>query len=161
LFTIDIRYSSITAEYPCLKSRTGTEGWEALKASLKFKMGNVRGKLRQADCLEALVNAGKRSKFKPHLAAPHKGIKKARRGEANYLPDTVAGTDSSSTDELHKLQECMMATTKDLTTINKLMVSTYAVRRRLITEQPTLVKEILTVWPALFLPNQVFNSISL
>jgi hypothetical protein len=83
-------------------------------------MGNVRGKLPQAGCLEALVNAGKRSKYKPRLAAPHKGIMKARHGEVNYLPDTAAGTDIYSAEELqNKLQECMMATTKDSTTTKK------------------------------------------
>jgi hypothetical protein len=123
LITTEAVATAVTAEYPRLKNRTGTEGWEALKASFKFKMGNARDKLRQAGCLEALVNAGERSQLKSHLAAPHKGVKKARRREANNLPDIAAGTDNPSTDELQtELQECMMATTNDLTTINKLIV---------------------------------------
>ena len=143
-------------EFPCLKSRTVVYGLEAWKASLKFKMGNVRGKLRQASCLEALANAGKKSKFKPQLSSPHQNIKKTRRGEANYLPKSVAGMEDSSIEDIQvKLQDCMAAAAKDTTLINKLMVSTFAKRRQSITERPVMMHEMMKLWPALFLFNQV------
>ena len=39
--------------------------------------------------------------------------------------------------------------------INKLMVSTFAKRRQSITERPVLMNEMMKLWPALFLSNQV------
>jgi hypothetical protein len=67
---------AIVSTYPCLRSKAGIEGWEVWKASLKFKMGNVHGNMRQVGCMEALVNAGRRSKYKPLLPGPKKGLKK-------------------------------------------------------------------------------------
>ena len=63
--------------------------------------------------------------------------------------------DSSIEDMQVKLQDCMAATAKDMTMINKLMVSTFAKRRQSITERPVLMNEIMKLWPALFLTNQV------
>lgn len=60
---------------------------------MKFKMGNYRTKMRQLGRVDVTVNSGKRGRYTTNGNPPNKKIKKARKGEINFLPEYPEGMD--------------------------------------------------------------------
>ncbi|XP_063077044.1 uncharacterized protein LOC134467049 [Engraulis encrasicolus] len=147
----------ITA-HPCLKELGSKTGWYGWKVSLAFKMGNYRQKLAKSGCAEVSINAGKRSKNNPDSDHPHANIKRARRSEVNFLPNFPTGENQASLDLMRlEIIEETDKSEKNLQFIEKLMQTTFALRRQDIIKSQLPVKDLLRSWPALQLESQVLS----
>ncbi|XP_076145718.1 uncharacterized protein LOC143127899 [Alosa pseudoharengus] len=146
---------ALVNKHPCLRD-PASPGWYAWLYSLKFKMGNYRYKLKQAGCLEVTVNAGKRSKNNPERQPPHSKIKKPRRAEVNFLPNYPRGEDGSTLEQLRQeiVEECKMQD-KNMMQIQRLMQTTFALRRKEIISDVLPLADVLVRWPALMLESQI------
>ncbi|XP_072527461.1 uncharacterized protein [Salminus brasiliensis] len=121
-------------------------------------MGNYRTKLSRSGCDEVAVNSGKRSRNNPESESPHCNIKRPRRAEVNYLPNFPRGEDASSLERLRvQVVEEVSKMDKNLQMIERLMQTTYALRRKqIIADNPSQsVKDLLENWPALRIESQV------
>ncbi|XP_056099457.1 uncharacterized protein LOC130105545 [Rhinichthys klamathensis goyatoka] len=121
-------------------------------------MGNYRTKLSRSGCEEVAVNSGKRSQNNPESESPHSNIKRARRAEVNYLPNFPKGESAESLEQQRlQIVEEVSKTERSLGLIEKLMQSTFALRRKqIVVDNPSQpVKEFLEKWPALRLESQI------
>lgn len=82
---------AVMRKYPCLIEKGSSSGYDEMLNSIKFKMGNLRAKMRKLDCTELKVNSRKRS-----LPGSSSKPKKPKRAEINYLPDIPNGEDATS-----------------------------------------------------------------
>lgn len=64
--------------------------------SIKFKLGNYRSKLRSAGCHEVNINRKRGGGDGEDKKIP---LKKAKRGEVNYLPDHPRGQSDDTLEE--------------------------------------------------------------
>ncbi|XP_070403996.1 uncharacterized protein [Nothobranchius furzeri] len=143
---------ALVTTHPCL-NEPGSYGW---KTSLKFKMGSYRTKLARAGCAEVSVNAGRRSINNPEGEYPHSNIKRARKAEVNYLPNFPRGEDKASLEELRvQIKNEVEKTEPNKVMIEKLMQTTFALRRHEIVQENPMVKDFLEKWPALRFHSQV------
>lgn len=152
---------ALVRAHPCLKELGSTSGWYGWKVSLKFKMGNYRTMLARSGCVEVSVNTGKRSRNNPDKDSPNSNIKKARRAEVNYLPDFPHGENQASLEEMRRqiIQE-VAKSEKNKPLIERLMQTSFALRRQEIVRENPMVKDILERWPALQMEAQVNLSVS-
>uniref|UniRef100_A0A3B5BAW7 PB1 domain-containing protein n=1 Tax=Stegastes partitus TaxID=144197 RepID=A0A3B5BAW7_9TELE len=146
----------ITA-HPCLRELGSDSGWYGWKVGLKFKMGNYRAKLARSGCAEVSVNTGRRSKNNPESEHPHFNIKRARHSEVNFLPNFPRGENRATLEQMRVqiIQEAEK-TERDQLLIEKLMQTTFALRRQDIVKGDLPVRDFLQNWPALRLEAQVF-----
>ena len=147
---------ALVTEYPCLREAGSRNGWYGWKTSLKFKMGNFRTKLARSGCAELSINTGKRSQTNSENEHPHSNIKRARRAEVNYLPNFPRGEDKASLEQ--RRQEIVLEmekTAKNQILIEKLMQTTFALRRQDIVQGSPEVSSFLERWPALKMESQV------
>ena len=141
---------ALVKAHPCLKEPGSASGWYGWKISLKFKMGNYRTRLARSGCKEVSVNTGKRSTNNPEKAHPHSNIKKARRAEVNFLPNFRRGQNEDSLEEMRiQMKAEVDRADRNLQSIEKLMQTTFALRRQEIVQGDPLVKDFLERWPAL------------
>ena len=97
---------AIVEKFPCLREPGSQNGFDGWTNSIVFKMGNYRTEIRKAGGEEMKVNGGRKSRYNaPNGPGTNVGIKKPRRGEANYLPNPSAGSDASLI--AVELQGCM------------------------------------------------------
>lgn len=147
---------ALISKHPCLTEPGSQPGWYGWKNSLKFKMGNYRTKLRKAGCEDVAINGGKRSKANPEGESPSRNIKRAKRGEANYLPNLPEGHDETSLEDARKvLTEEMKKKHPNSIVISQKMDQTFPLRRREIVTKKPAVKNMVERWPALFTERQV------
>lgn len=73
---------ALVKQHPCLREQGSFNGCYGWKISLKYKMANVRTKLRGLGCAEVLVNSLKNKAQDKSQAALN--VKKPRRAEVNY-----------------------------------------------------------------------------
>ena len=97
--------SALIGRHPRLRepgSETGYNGW---KISIKYKLGNYRSKLRQAGCIEVIINQKNRRSCEDD-ASP--SLKRAKRGEINHVPDHPENhnDDSLEDERLALVEEC-------------------------------------------------------
>ena len=150
--------AALVEKHPCLKEKGSTTGYDGWVNSLTYKMANFRTKMRKAGCPEVTINAGKRSHSNPEGECSHSNIKKPKRAEVNFLPNFPRGEDAHSLeDQREKIVEEMKKTEKNMTTIGKLMQSTFALRRQNIVVSAAPGKNLLELWPALQLPSEVLQ----
>uniref|UniRef100_A0AAZ1WZ95 Uncharacterized protein n=1 Tax=Oreochromis aureus TaxID=47969 RepID=A0AAZ1WZ95_OREAU len=138
--------TALINKHPCLQERgsvTRCCGW---KNSLKHKMGNYRTKRRQSGCLDVAVNAGKRGRHSSDGQPANKRIKKAKKGEINYLPNFPDGFDQAALEEARK----DLADEMQKRTPNGLLV---------VDSEPP-INMMVKRWPALFTEDQVFMEFS-
>lgn len=149
---------ALVTKHPCLKEQGSDTGWNGWKTSLKFKMGNLRNKMRKIGCLEVAVNAGKRSQGHPENEPSHSKIKKPRRSEVNYLPNFPQGEDETSLETVRQeIAVEVQKTEKNTSLIHKNMEKTFALRRQNIVSGSPSVNEFLNLWPALRMTSEVKN----
>uniref|UniRef100_A0A3P9BCZ1 Uncharacterized protein n=1 Tax=Maylandia zebra TaxID=106582 RepID=A0A3P9BCZ1_9CICH len=133
---VGLAAEALVTTHPCLKepgSRNGSYGW---KTSLKFKMGNYRTMLARSGCVEVSVNAGRRS--------------------VNYLPNFPRGEDQVSLEDMRvQIKNEVEKTEPNKVMIEKLMQTTFALRRHEIVQDNPMVKNFLEKWPALRFDTQV------
>ncbi|XP_053354227.1 uncharacterized protein LOC128526425 [Clarias gariepinus] len=148
---------ALVTKHPCLKEQGSDTGWNGWKTSLKFKMGNLRNKMRKIGCLEVAVNAGKRSQGHPENEPSHSKIKKPRRSEVNYLPNFPQGEDETSLETVRQeIAVEVQKTEKNTSLIHKNMEKTFALRRQNIVSGSPSVNEFLNLWPALRMTSELF-----
>ena len=139
-------------KHPCL----GKSSWMSWMKSLDFKMGNYRGDMKRMGRLEVCVNGGKRGRGGgDEREPPNKGIKKARKGEINFLPHYDEMHDSKMEEARQALSNEMLKKTPNGSLIKKQMDNTFAFRRKEIVSEKPDVSEMLERWPALFTESQV------
>lgn len=147
---------ALISKHPCLREPGSPDGCSGWKYSLKYKMGNYRGKLKRAGCIEVAINAGKGGG--PQMAS--KGLKRPKRYEVNYLPDIPEGQSEDSLEAARKLLvEEMKKRNPSGTVIASKMDQTFPMRRREIVEAGPPVKTLKERWPALFTERQVSTEI--
>ncbi|KAL0160134.1 hypothetical protein M9458_043862, partial [Cirrhinus mrigala] len=146
---------ALVTKHPCLREPGSDTGWNGWKTSIKFKMGNLRNKMRKIGCLEVAVNAGKRSQGHPENEPSHSKIKKPRRSEVNYLPNFPQGEDEASLETARQeIAVEVQKTEKNTTLIHKNMEKTFALRRKNIVSGSPSVNEFLNLWPALRMTSE-------
>lgn len=147
---------ALVKKHPCLKEAGSESGWNGWKNSIKFKMGNYRTKMRKAGCQEVAVNAGKRSRKHPENEPSHSNIKGPKRAEVNFLPNFPQGENLASLETIRQaIVDEVKKTEKNLHLINKMMQTTFAMRRQTIVMGCPPVKEIMDLWPALHIQSEV------
>uniref|UniRef100_A0A0F8AUA9 Sterile alpha motif domain-containing protein 3 n=1 Tax=Larimichthys crocea TaxID=215358 RepID=A0A0F8AUA9_LARCR len=100
---------------------------------------------------------GKRSRTNPENDYPHSNIKRARRAEVNYLPNFPRGENETTLEEMRvQIIQETEKTERDQILIEKLMHTTFALRRQHIVQGSPQVREFLENWPALQMQSQVF-----
>lgn len=147
---------ALISKHPCLREPGSPDGCSSWKHSLKFKMGNYRGKLKRAGCIEVAINAGKGGG--PQMAP--KGLKRHKRYEVNYLPNIPEGQSEDGLEaERQLLVEEMKKRNPSWAFIASKMNQTFPLRRREIVEAEPPVKTLKERWPALFTERQVSTKI--
>uniref|UniRef100_A0A3P8QZU8 Uncharacterized protein n=1 Tax=Astatotilapia calliptera TaxID=8154 RepID=A0A3P8QZU8_ASTCA len=107
-------------------------------------------------CVEVSFNAGRRSVNNPEGEHPHSNIKRARRAEVNYLPNFPRGEDQVSLEDMRvQIKNEVEKTEPNKVMIEKLMQTTFALRRHEIVQDNPMVKNFLEKWPALRFDSQV------
>ncbi|KAE8292617.1 hypothetical protein D5F01_LYC09989 [Larimichthys crocea] len=148
---------ALVTAHPCLREHGSKNGWYGWKVALKFKMGNYRTRLARSGCVDVSVNAGKRSRTNPENDCPHSNIKRARRAEVNYLPNFPRGENETTLEEMRvQIIQETEKTERDQILIEKLMHTTFALRRQHIVQGSPQVREFLENWLALRMQSQVF-----
>lgn len=147
---------SLVSKFPCLRdpgTASGSCGW---RNSIVFKMGNYRNDIRKAGGSEVSINSGRRSCHRHDLPGGHKGIQKARRAEANYLPDLPSGENNESQEELRlQISQEFEKAQHNRVKIHEQMMQSFAYRRQNIVTKPVRISEMMSTWPALFTQAEV------
>ncbi|XP_074500243.1 uncharacterized protein LOC141772766 isoform X2 [Sebastes fasciatus] len=120
--------------------------------SIKYKLGNYRSKLRNAGCIEVSIN--RRRSGEDDGAGP--SLKRAKRGEINYVPDHPdTHTDDSLEEERLALVEELKKRNKNVALMKQEMEVTFSLRRKEIVELVPMVSEVQERWPALFYEAEI------
>ncbi len=152
---------ALLKKFPCLKepgSFAGMYGWQQ---RLKYKMHNLRAKLKSQKYTypELEVNTLKRKL--PTDAAPAKNVKRPKKAEVNYLPPHPVGEnqDTLEKERLELVDE--MKKNNNAKVIIEKMSKTFSIRRLdVVTTSPT-VSVLRERWPGLFSKAQVRMFVSL
>uniref|UniRef100_A0A3Q3G929 PB1 domain-containing protein n=1 Tax=Kryptolebias marmoratus TaxID=37003 RepID=A0A3Q3G929_KRYMA len=148
---------ALISKHPCLKEPGSTRACNGWKNSLKFKMGNLRAKLRQCGMADVSVNSIKKTQQNREREPSGKNIKRPRRSEANFLPNFLHGVDRSTLESSRQILENeMKKRSPNVDYVNRLMSQTFLLRRKETVEEQPSVKQMLEPWPALFRKQQVF-----
>ena len=148
--------AALISKHPCLQERGSTTRCCGWKNSLKHKMANYRTKRRQSGCLDVAVNAGKRGRHSAEGQPANKRIKKAKKGEINYLPNFPDGFDQAALEEACKdLVDEMQKRTPNGPLVKQKMDQTFALRRKEVVESEPAMSTMVKRWPALFTEDQV------
>lgn len=144
--------STLILKYPCLKEPGKGKGYEGWLVSIRNKLNNYRAKLREAGCSEVSVN----KKRRVDGGTTKYTLKRARRGEVNYVPQHPQQQDDASLEEQRLLLvEASKKAQLDRSLVREKMDLTFSLRRREIVEEQPMVVEVQNRWPALFFKEQV------
>ena len=144
--------SALILKYPCLKEPGKGKGYEGWLVSIRNKLNNYRAKLREAGCSEVSVNR----KRKADGDTIKYTLKRAKRGEVNYVPQHPQQQDDASLEEQRiLLVEASKKARLDHSFVSGKMDLTFSLRRREIVEEQPMVMEVQKRWPALFFKEQV------
>ncbi|XP_066497026.1 sterile alpha motif domain-containing protein 3-like isoform X2 [Hoplias malabaricus] len=149
--------AALISKHPCLQERGSSSRCSGWKNSLKYKMANYRTKRRRSGCLDVTVNAGKRGLHSAEGEPANKNIKKAKKGELNYLPNFPEGLDQSVLEGARKyLVDEIQKRTPDGPLVKQKMDVTFALRRKEVVESKPAISKMVERWPALFTEDQVY-----
>ncbi|XP_076748074.1 uncharacterized protein LOC143421845 [Maylandia zebra] len=143
---------ALVVKHPCLKEKGSETGFSAWKISLKYKMSNYRGKLKNLGCSELVINSLKRrgnSNVHPNQ------VKKPRRAEVNFCPDYPAGETRESQEEERLVLLSEFKKKNNDETIKAKMAQTFPHRRQEILQDMPFVADFKSRWPALFSPREI------
>ncbi|XP_076730646.1 uncharacterized protein LOC106676402 [Maylandia zebra] len=143
---------ALVVKHPCLKEKGSETGFSAWKISLKYKMSNYRGKLKNLGCSELVINSLKRrgnSNVHPNQ------VKKPRRAEVNFCPDYPAGETRESQEEERLVLLSEFKKKNNNETIKAKMAQTFPHRRQEILQDTPFVADFKSRWPALFSPREI------
>ncbi|XP_035531608.1 uncharacterized protein LOC118338407 [Morone saxatilis] len=144
---------ALVSKHPCRREPGSGTGYDGLKMSIKYKLGNYRSKLRQAGCIEVSINRKRRC---DEDDAAGSSLKKAKRGEINHVPDHPNNhTEDSLEEERLALVEEYMKRNKNVELLQQKMALTFSLRRKEIVELEPMVSEVQGRWPALFCEEEI------
>ncbi|KAL4008928.1 hypothetical protein ACER0C_002780 [Sarotherodon galilaeus] len=131
---------ALVKQHPCLREQGSFNGCYGWKISLKYKMANVRTKLRGLGCAEVLVNSLKN---------------KPRRAEVNYCPQYPKGetTDSLEKERIALLSEVQKRNNDNIVTMK--MQKTFSYRRQDVIQGQPFIADFKSRWPALFTEKEI------
>ncbi|XP_016361250.1 uncharacterized protein LOC107703212 [Sinocyclocheilus anshuiensis] len=148
--------AALINKHPCLQEKGSTNRCSGWKNSLKYKMANYRTKRRQSGCLDVVVNAGKRGGHSTPGEPAKKNIKKAKKGELNYLPNFPDGFDQTGLEDTRTvLVDEMQKRTPNGRLVKEKMDLTFALRRKEVMESKPAISQMVERWPALFTEDQM------
>lgn len=144
---------ALVKQHPCLREQGSFNGCYGWKISLKYKMANVRTKLRGLGCAEVLVNSLKNKAQDKSQAALN--VKKPRRAEVNYCPQYPKGetTDSLEKERIALLSEVQKRNNDNIVTMK--MQKTFSYRRQEVIQGQPFIADFKSRWPALFTEKEV------
>lgn len=159
VYPTDAEYAQVGAaliqKHPCLKERGSVTGYSGWKASLKYKLGNYRTKLRNLGCTEVTVNS---VKHKPDgISSPAYRIKKPRKAEVNYCPAHPQGETEETLEEVRKTLLIEVKKKNNEKNVRMLMDKSFSIRRHEVIKEP-LIADFKIRWPALFRTEEVSES---
>ncbi|XP_072571851.1 uncharacterized protein [Paramormyrops kingsleyae] len=139
---------ALVSKHPCLREPGSVSGHSGWKASLKYKLGNYRSKLRQIGCPEVGINSLKR---KPEgKCSPAYRVKKPKKAEVNFCPTYPLGETAETQEKIRisLVSEVKKRDSQD--TVAMMMDKTFAHRRLEIVGDSPMIADIKMRWPALF-----------
>ncbi|CAI5682273.1 unnamed protein product [Oreochromis niloticus] len=144
---------ALVKQHPCLREQGSFNGCYGWKISLKYKMANVRTKLRGLGCAEVLVNSLKNKAQDKSQAALN--MKKPRRAEVNYCPQYPKGetTDSLEKERIALLSEVQKRNNDNIVTMK--MQKTFSYRRQEVIQGQPFIADFKSRWPALFTEKEI------
>lgn len=144
---------ALVKKHPCLREQGSFNGCYGWKISLKYKMANVRTKLRGLGCAEVTINSLKNKSQDKSLAALN--VKKPRRAEVNYCPQHPEGetTDSLEKERVALLSEIKKRNNDHIVTVK--MEKTFSYRRQEVIQGQPFIADCKSRWPALFTQKEV------
>ncbi|CAL8390980.1 unnamed protein product [Arctogadus glacialis] len=146
---------ALTIKHPCLRqsdSFNESYGW---KIRLKSKMCNYRTQLKSHGLAsELMVNTLKYKSREDLYPLPAKNNKKARRGEANFYPQTSIATPESLEQERTLLLTEVKKRNNEKT-IREKMAWTFDFRRQEVVDQKPSIENLMERWPALFQMEEI------
>ncbi|XP_076733123.1 uncharacterized protein LOC112430670 isoform X1 [Maylandia zebra] len=144
---------ALVKQHPCLREQGSFNGCYGWKISLKYKMANVRTKLRGLGCAEVLVNSLKNKAQDKSKAALN--VKKPRRAEVNYCPQYPKGetTDSLEKERIALLSEVQKRNNDNIVTMK--MQKTFSYRRQEVIQGQPFIADFKSRWPALFTEKEI------
>lgn len=156
VYPTDAEYDQVAAtliqKHPCLKERGSVTGYSGWKASLKYKLGNYRTKLRNLGCTEVTVNS---VKHKPDgISSPAYRVKKPRKAEVNYCPPHPQGETEETLEEVRKTLQIEVKKKNNEKNVRILMDRSFSIRRHEVIKEP-LIADFKVRWPALFRTEEV------
>ncbi|XP_051815604.1 uncharacterized protein LOC110954116 [Acanthochromis polyacanthus] len=146
---------ALVKKHPCLWEQGSFNGCYGWKISLKYKMANLRSKLRGLGCAEVMLNSLKSKNQDKSLAALN--VKKPRRAEVNYCPEHPKGetTESLEEERIALLSEYMKK--DNWHTVTAKMDKTFSYRRQEVLQGQPFVADFKSRWPALFNEKEIDN----
>ncbi|XP_055065482.1 uncharacterized protein [Misgurnus anguillicaudatus] len=144
---------ALVKKHPCLREQGSFNGCYGWKISLKYKMANLRSKLRGLGCPEVTINSLKNKNQDKRLAASN--VKKPRRAEVNYCPQHPKGetTESLEMDRVTLLSEIKKRNNEHIVKLK--MEKTFSYRRQEILKGEPLIADFKSRWPALFTAKEI------
>uniref|UniRef100_A0A672ICZ9 PB1 domain-containing protein n=1 Tax=Salarias fasciatus TaxID=181472 RepID=A0A672ICZ9_SALFA len=144
---------ALILKHPCLKEPGSVSGYGGWKASLKYKLGNYRTKLRGLGCPEVTVNA---LTHKPDgKCSPAYGVKRPKKAEVNYCPAYPSGETAKTLEMVRValLSEAQKRNNDEK--VGMMMDKTFALRREEVVGEAPMIADFKTRWPALFNVREV------
>lgn len=147
---------ALTRKHPCLRqpdSFNESYGW---KLRLKSKMCNYRTQLKSHGLAsELMVNTLKSKSREDSIPQPAKNNKKARRGEANYYPQTSSeNPESLEQERISLLTEVKKRNNEK--TVREKMAKTFEFRRQEVVDKKPTIQNLMERWPGLFQMEEVY-----
>lgn len=145
---------ALVKTHPCLREQGSFNGCYGWKISLKYKMANLRTKLRSLGCAEVEINSLKsKATDKRSLAALN--VKKPKRAEVNYCPQHPKGetADSLEQERITMLSEIKKRNNDHVVT--EKMEKTFSYRRQEVLQAEPMIADFKSRWPALFTVKEV------
>lgn len=144
---------ALISKHPCLKEPGSVSGYRGWKASLKYKLGSYRTKLRELGCPEVTVNALKQ---KPDgKCSPAHGVQRLKEAVVNYCPAYLTGETAKTLEMIRValLSEIQKRNNDDK--VAMMMDKTFALRREDVVQEAPIIADFKTRWPSLFHVREV------
>lgn len=139
---------ALVKKHPCLTEQGSFNGCYGWKISLKYKMANLRTKLRGLGCTEVTINSIKNKSGDNRQAAFN--VKKPKRAEVNYCPQYPKGETSESLEQERVAILSELTKRNNDSVVSVKMEKTFSYRRQEVLQGQPMVADFKSRWPALF-----------
>ncbi|KAL4000600.1 KRAB domain-containing zinc finger protein [Sarotherodon galilaeus] len=139
---------ALVIKHPCLREQGSFNGCYGWKISLKYKMANLRTKLRGFGCTKVPINSIKNKSGDNRQAAFN--VKKPKRAEVNYCPQHPKGETSESLEQERVAILSELTKRNNDSVVSAKMEKTFSYRRQEVLQGQPMVADFKSRWPALF-----------